>query len=70
MTFRECAIVEAYTGVCMLTGENVKYRYLYAEEKMGRPVYTHNFADVRFCKKLKEKAREDFIELCRTAVEE
>lgn len=70
MTFRECAIVEAYTGVCMLTGDNVKYRYEYAEEKMGKPVYTHFFASETFVMALKNKAEEDFIELCRTAVEE
>ena len=29
MTVRECAIIEAFTGVCMLTGNKRKYFYEY-----------------------------------------
>lgn len=69
MTYRECAIVEAYTGICMLTEENAKYRYQYAEEKFGCPVYTHFFLSEFFNMQLKQKAKKDFLELCRNATE-
>lgn len=67
MTLRECAIVEAYTGICMLTGDNRKYIYKYAEEKLGHPVYTHYFASETFQMQLKEKSKHDFLDLCRNA---
>ena len=63
MTDKEKAIVMAYTGTCMLTGDKFKIFHEYVEKLMGRPVYTHElwlFAD-----EIKEKARDDFIELCK-----
>lgn len=65
MTKRECAVIMAYTGTVMLTGDDLKYFYDYIAELMGRPVYTHEIharAD-----DLKEKAKPDFIRLCREA---
>ena len=41
MTDREKAIVMAYTGVCMMTGDKLSVFYEYVESIMGRPVYTH-----------------------------
>ena len=67
MTKRECAIVMAYTGVCMCAGENLKYFYEYVSELMGRPVYTHEFAALG--DEIKQRAKEDFITLSRCAVE-
>lgn len=69
MTVRECAIVEAFTGICMLTGNKRKYFYEYIEEKLGRPVYTHELADDNICEKIKTAVYDDFIELCRTSKE-
>ena len=54
MTKREAAIVEAYTGICMLTGEDRKYAYEYASEILGRPIFTHEF--VWFYNEFKEKS--------------
>lgn len=65
MTKRECAIVTAYTGVCMLEGNDLGELYKYVEEKMGRAVYTHEM--YTFADEIKEKSKDDFIELCRTA---
>jgi len=70
MTVRECAIVEAYTGVCMLTGDKRKYFYEYIEEKLKSPVWTHELTDERVWKKIKIPVYNDFIELCRTSKEE
>lgn len=65
MTDREKAIVTAYTGVAMLTGMKLDIFYKYIEELMGRPVFTHELANKEMWDKLKEKSKEDFINLCR-----
>lgn len=70
MTFRECAIVEAYTGYCMLTGVNTKYVYQYLEELMGRPVYTHELANPKMRDAIHNKSKPDFMSLCANATEE
>lgn len=70
MTVRECAIIEAYTGICMLTGNKRKYFYEYVEEKLGRPVFTHELVDDYIQKEIKMAVYDDFIELCRTSKEE
>lgn len=69
LTVRECAIVEAYTGIVMLTGDKRKYICQYAEEKLGYPVYTHYWASETFNMLLKRKATEDFLNLCKNSVE-
>lgn len=63
MTDKEKAIVMAYTGACMLTGEKFQIFHKYVEDLMGRPVYIHELAflgDV-----IKEKSKDDFISLCK-----
>ena len=45
MTKREATIIEAYTGICMLTGEDTKLVYDYASKLLGFQVFTHNFGD-------------------------
>ena len=65
MTDREKAIVEAYTGVCMLTGEKRSVFNKYVNEIMGRSIYTHEFAYEYIQKELKEKSKDDFIKLCK-----
>lgn len=69
MTKRECAIVQAYTGICMLAGDDLGYFYEYVQELMGGPLWTHELADKHVVGTIKERARADFIELCRTAVD-
>lgn len=64
MTDREKAIVMAYTGVCMLNGDKFDIFHKYAEDLMGRPVYTHEFGLDLFANELKKKAEPDFIKLC------
>lgn len=68
MTKRECAIVEAYTGICMCAGDNRGEAYKYFQEIMGRPVYTNELADKAFQNEIKERSKDDFIELARRAV--
>lgn len=65
MTDREKAIVEAYTGTCMLVGDKRNIFYKYVNKIMGRPIYTHEFAYDNIQKELKEKSKDDFIKLCK-----
>lgn len=66
MTDREKAIVMAYTGYCMLAGDKLKVFYEYVGELLGRPVYTHEFADPDIW----ERASDDFYKLCRETTPE
>ena len=62
MTDREKAIVMAYTGVTMLTGDKFNIFHAYVEEIMGRPVQTIKLG--YNAEAIKESARDDFIKLC------
>lgn len=66
MTDREKAIVMAYTGIAMLSGDKIKEYYKYLDELYGRTVYTHEIAILD----IPSKAKQDFIELCRTEEKE
>ena len=68
MTKRECAIVEAYTGICMLAGNDRCYLYRYLEEICGEPIWTHEL--YTRSDEIQEKSRPDFIKLCATAADE
>lgn len=67
MTKKECAIVMAYTGICMLAGEDFQIFHKYVENIMGRPVYTHEMADPTIVNEIKEKSTNDFLLLCQEA---
>lgn len=69
MTKRECAIVMAYTGTCMLAGDDLNVFYQYVTEIMGAPVYTHELAFQEVQDELKRRSKSDFLGLCRTAKE-
>ena len=61
MTKQEKIIVSAYTGVLMCDFGDV---HEYVEEKLGRPIFTHEFADKDIQKEIKEKSKEDFLKIC------
>lgn len=61
MTDREKAIVMAYMGVAMLTGDKLDEYYKYCSELLGHPAYTHEV----FSKDISERAKNDFIKLCK-----
>lgn len=67
MTKREAAVIEIYTGIVMLVGEDRRYAYEYASKLLGKPIYTHEFP--MFAQFLKEKAKPDFIEICKNLEE-
>lgn len=66
MTDREKAIVMAYTGVTMLSGEKFSIFHKYVEEILGRPVWTHELAIELVWNEIKEKSKDDFLEICKT----
>lgn len=64
ITDRERAVIMAYTGVAMLVGDKRSIFYGYVEEKLGRPVWTHELAYIEVQEELKDAARDDFLKLC------
>lgn len=64
MTDREKAIVMAFTGYAMLTGDKLGVYYKYIEEKLGRPVMTHELAEKSVQETIHIFSQPDFIELC------
>lgn len=64
MTNKEKAVIMAYTGVCMLSGDKFQHFHKYVEEFLGRPVFTHELADKAIWDEIKEKAKPDFLKLC------
>lgn len=67
MTDKEKAIVMAYTGVTMLSGEKFSVFHEYIEKILGRPVWTLELADELVWNEIKEKSRADFLRLCEEA---
>lgn len=63
MTKHEAVVIETYTGIVMLTGDDRQYAYEYAEKLLGFPIMTHEF--LVHADKLKELSKPDFIEICR-----
>ena len=63
MTKQEAVVIEIYTGICMLVGDDRSLVYEYVEKLLGHPVYTHEFP--KYADKLHELSKSDFIEICR-----
>lgn len=63
MTIEEKAICEAYTGICFLIGEDRNKFYEYISKLFGRKVYTHELP--RLADEIKERAKDDFIKVCK-----
>lgn len=68
MTDREKAIVMAFTGTTMLTGDKIQIFYDYVTELVGRPVWTHEMPAL--AEMIKEKSKADFLKLCRETTEQ
>ena len=65
MTDREKAIVMAYTGVVMLSGDKLGIYYQYVREKLGQCVMTHELAFPEVQDAIADAAKNDFIELAK-----
>jgi hypothetical protein len=60
MNKREAAIVSAYTGFLLGSFSEL---HKYVEEIMGRPVWTHEMGNKDTFDKIKELAKNDFINI-------
>lgn len=60
MTKKEAAIVSAYTGILIGSFSDM---HEYIEEKLQRPVWTHEMGDAGIAKQIKESAKDDFISI-------
>ncbi len=60
MTQKEAAIISAYTGILLGKFSDV---HEYAELKLGRSVWTHEFAVPEVMEKLKKLAYDDFVNI-------
>lgn len=69
MTDREKAIVMAYTGVAMLTGDKLGIFHKYIEDICERPIWTHELASLKVWEEIKEKSKNDFLKICATSDE-
>jgi hypothetical protein len=67
MNRREAAIIAAYTGINL--GDFATF-HKYAEEKLGFPVHSSTMAEHWFWPVLKEKSKDDFINLCGSLTDE
>ena len=70
MTDKEKAIIMAYTGICMLTGDKLDIFYNYLKDLLGYPVYTHKLANTNLWETIKEKSKPDFLSLCEKVEED
>lgn len=61
MTKKEKLIVSAYTGILMTDWPDF---HGYAEELLGREIFSHEFGQRAIFKELAEKAKDDFLALC------
>ncbi len=58
MTKREAAIISLYTGFLIGSFSDM---HAYAEEVMGSPIFTHQFANKDLVEKMKEKCKPEFM---------
>ena len=63
MTKHEAAVIQAYTGIAMLVGDDFQIFTKYCEDLLRHPIFTHEYPDRE--EEIKELSKPDFIELCR-----
>lgn len=61
MTKNEALIVMGYTGISTLSFDEFHGD---VEKRLGRPIWTHQFADKNITEEIKQAYREDFIKMC------
>ena len=65
MTKQECAIIQAYTGVCMLSDDDMDIFYSYLEYLYGYPVFIEMIPVLE--EDIKRRAENDFLQICAMA---
>lgn len=61
MTKHEKIVVSAFTGTLMCDFNEL---HAYIEEKLGRPVFTHELADSKLIEEIKRAVKDDFLAIC------
>lgn len=61
MTKHERLVVSAYAGVLMCDFADL---HKFIEERLGRPVWTHELADSKVQEEIKAATKSDFMALC------
>lgn len=61
MTQQERLVVSAYTGVLMT---DFPLLHQFIEERMGCPIWTHEFADEKVLERIRERIKPEFLALC------
>ena len=61
MTREEAILLSAYTG-CLLVPDFSQV-HKFCEDTLGRPIWTHEFADSDVQKEIREKLRQQIMEL-------
>ena len=62
MTKEEKIIVSAYTGYLLCDSFSDVHEYV--EKVLGRPVWTHEFADTRFQQNIRDAVKPDLARIC------
>ena len=68
MTKHEAAVIMAYSGIITLTGDDLKHFYAYIAQILNCPC-TPDYVKAYPKDVVRAKAKQDFVELCRTATE-
>lgn len=63
MTKHEKIVVSAYTGILMCDFSDM---HKYIEEKLSRPVFTHELALDSVQAEIREKVKADFMDICQS----
>lgn len=58
LTIEQAVVLSGFTGVTCCSFENLHEE---VEKRLGRPVWTHEFADEAFAKQVRELFHEDFL---------
>lgn len=61
LTKEQAAIIGAYTGTLAGPFQDL---HEYAERKLERPIFTHEFADKKVNDEIQEKSKQDFLNIC------
>jgi hypothetical protein len=58
LTTEQAIILSAFTGKLLCNFSDLQ---LAVEQRLGRPVYTHEFGDAAFAERIREEYREDAL---------
>lgn len=63
MTKQEAAVIQAYTGIAMLVGDDFQIFKKYCEDLLGHLIFTHEYPDCE--DEIRRLSKDDFMEICK-----